>query len=173
MNINPYDAPKDATDEEMRLAHVGRSDCPVCATTQQRYCFMNQWHKCRACGSSLQLKSPGWIRAVFFVGAVAGYWIASAYGSKFFFNSSELPTYYLIFCGVLFQVTPLAIGRIHVKPAESKPEFSGGFVLKSVAWFLLFCWNRVLCHDCSFDHANCDCRLFLCRDFFGVHAIGR
>ena len=138
MNINPYDAPKDASDDETRFPSLGRSDCPVCATPQRRVSLINPRHKCRACGSVLQLKLPGWINALFVPVTLAGYLIVAPYTSRINLSPNTLLVYYLIFLGVLFQVTSLAIGRIHAKSAKSQTASSVGFTLKSLAWVFVF-----------------------------------
>jgi len=138
MNINPYDAPKDASDDETRFPSLGRSDCPVCATPQRRVSLINPRHKCRACGSVLQLKLPGWINNLFGPVSLASYLLVAPYTSRINLSPNTLLVYYLIFLGVLFQVTSLAIGRIHAKSAKPQAEFSGGFILKSLAWLFVF-----------------------------------
>lgn len=138
MNINPYDAPKDASDDETRFPSLGRSDCPVCATPQRRVSLINPRHKCRACGSVLQLKLPGWINALFVPVTLAGYLIVAPYTSRINLSPNTLLVYYLIFLSVLSQVTSLAIGRIHAKSAKSQTASSVGFILKSLAWVFFF-----------------------------------
>ncbi len=138
MNINPYDAPKDASDDETRFPSLGRSDCPVCATPQRRVSLINPRHKCRACGSVLQLKLPGWINALFVPVTLAGYLIVAPYTSRINLSPNTLLVYYLIFLSVLSQVTSLAIGRIHAKSAKSQTASSVGFILKSLAWVFVF-----------------------------------
>jgi len=138
MNINPYDAPKDASDDETRFPSLGRSDCPVCATPQRRVSLINPRHKCRACGSVLQLKLPGWINALFVPVTLAGYLIVAPYTSRINLSPNTLLVYYLIFLSVLSQVTSLAIGRIHAKSAKSQTASSVGFTLKSLAWVFVF-----------------------------------
>lgn len=138
MNINPYDAPKDASDDETRFPSLGRSDCPVCATPQRRVSLINPRHKCRACGSVLQLKLPGWINALFVPVTLAGYLIVAPYTSRINLSPNTLLVYYLIFLSVLSQVTSLAIGRIHAKSAKSPTASSVGFTLKSLAWIFVF-----------------------------------
>ena len=138
MNINPYDAPKDASDDETRFPNLGRNDCPVCATPQRRVSLINPRHKCRACGSVLQLKLPGWINALFVPVTLAGYLIVAPYTSRINLSPNTLLVYYLIFLSVLSQVTSLAIGRIHAKSAKSQTASSVGFTLKSLAWVFVF-----------------------------------
>ena len=138
MNINPYEAPKEATDDETRFPNLGRSDCPVCATPQRRVSLINPRHKCRACGSVLQLKLPGWINALFVPVTLAGYLIVAPYTSRMNVSPNTLLVYYLIFLSVLSQVTSLAIGRIHAKSAKSQTASSVGFTLKSLAWVFVF-----------------------------------
>ena len=138
MTINPYEAPKEATDDETRFPNLGRSDCPVCATPQRRGSLINPRHKCRACGSVLQLKLPGWINALFVPVTLAGYSIAASSVSQIPSSAFTLFIYYLIFWSVLSQVTSLAIGRIHAKSAKSQTASSVGFTLKSLAWVFVF-----------------------------------
>ena len=138
MNINPYDAPKDASDDETRFPSLGRSDCPVCATPQRRVSLINPRHKCRTCESVLQLKLPGWINNLFGPVSLAIYLLVAPYTSRINLSPNTLLVYYLIFLGVLYQVTSLAIGRIHAKSAKPQAEVSGGFILKSLAWIFVF-----------------------------------
>ena len=138
MNINPYDAPKDASDDETRFPSLGRSDCPVCATPQRRVSLINPRHKCRACGSVLQLKLPGWINALFVPVTLVGSSIVAPYTPQINLSPYTLLVYYLIFLSVLSQVTSLAIGRIHAKSAKSQTASSVGFTLKSLAWVFVF-----------------------------------
>lgn len=138
MNINPYDAPKDASDDETRFPSLGRSDCPVCATPQRRVSLINPRHKCRACGSVLKLKLPGWINALFVPVTLVGSSIVATYTPQINLSPYTQLVYYLIFLSVLSQVTSLAIGRIHARSAKPQAEFSGGFTLKSLAWLFVF-----------------------------------
>ena len=138
MKINPYDAPKDASDDETRFSNLGRSDCPVCATPQRRLSLINPRHKCRACGSVLQLKLPWWINALFVPVTLVGYSIVAPYVSQIPSSPSTLLVYYLIFLSVFSQVTSLAIGSIHAKSAKSQTASSVGFTLKSLAWVFVF-----------------------------------
>ncbi len=133
MNINPYEAPKDATDDETRFPNLGRSDCPVCATPQRRVSLINPRYKCRACGSFLQLKLPGWINALSVSATLAGYSILAPYVSQIPFSFSALFVYYLIFLSV-----QVAFGRIHAKSTKSQTASSAGLGVKTLASMFVF-----------------------------------
>ncbi len=131
MYKNPYDPPKDTTEDQSRSALLGRNDCPFCATTQRRYDFISPWHKCRTCGSSLTLQSSPWVlNTIVLVG------IALVAMFSFFLNKS-LATWDARSLGIVvlvfFWVTKFAIGRPQVDSVKSQSGASGFLLFKMVA----------------------------------------
>ncbi len=134
MNLNPYESPRDAANDETRFPNLGRNDCPVCATTQRRFAFFNPWHRCRACGSFLRLKVAGWIKVAYYLSAVYLYLEFAPTGSQIYLGGNELFVCYVAFLSLLFQLVSLAIGRIFVVPTKPRTGFPPGFFLKFLGW---------------------------------------
>lgn len=138
MEMNPYDAPKDAVDDEMQLPDLGRSDCPVCATPQRRYSLLNPRHNCPTCGNVLRLVFPAWMSFLNLPVFLAVFWIIG-YAPKIYSR-------YAIFicpmvCAVLYQTALFAVGRIRVNVPKANPWPSDGQtfnIFKLMAWVFVF-----------------------------------
>lgn len=146
--MNPYAAPKDASDDHQRLTPLGRSDCPKCATTQPRYVFINPWYRCRTCGSPLRLRLSAAVSLIILLGTAALYLALL----RFHFFWSAVRSYPLMF-GYFFwfffyEATKLAIGRPSVNLAELQPPESQSSVsvrlLLQISASLFLCIATVL-----------------------------
>ena len=135
MEMNPYDAPKDAVDDEMQLSDLGRSDCPVCATPQRRYSLLNPRHHCPTCGNGLRLELPAWMFYLYVPVLLAALWIIS---HAPMIDSSNAMFIYPIVCGVISQAALFAVGRIRVNVPKANPWPLDGKLLKAMAWVFVF-----------------------------------
>ena len=136
MYRNPYDYPKDTTDDQTRLALLGRNDCPICATTLRRSDFINSWHRCRTCGSSLTLQLSLWVQATIWLVGIALFAMFSSFVNKNLATWGERSLWVVVL--VLCWVTKLAIGRPQVSSVKSQSGASGFLLLKIVASSVLF-----------------------------------
>ena len=134
MEMNPYDAPKDTVDDEMQLSDLGRSDCPVCATTQRRYSLLNPRHNCPTCGNVLRLELPAWM-SFFSVPVVLAVFWGISYAPMIYSRNAMLCP---IVCVVLHPAALFAVGRIRVNVPKANPWPSDGKLLKAMAWVFVF-----------------------------------
>lgn len=138
MEINPYDAPKDTVDDEMQLSDLGRSDCPVCATTQRRYSLLNPRHNCPTCGNVLRLELPAWMSFLALPVVWAVFWGLSYAPMIYSRNAIFICP---MVCAVLYQTALFAVGRIRVNVPKATPQPSVGQtfnIFKLMAWVFVF-----------------------------------
>ena len=138
MEMNPYDAPKDTVDDEMQLSDLGRSDCPVCATTQRRYSLLNPRHNCPTCGNVLRLELPAWM-SFFSVPVVLAVFLGISYAPMIYSRNAMLIC--PIVCVVLHKAALFAVGRIRVNVPQANPQPLVGQtfnIFKLMAWVFVF-----------------------------------
>ena len=134
MNLNPYESPRGTANDEPRFPNLGRNDCPVCATKQHRFAFVNPWHGCRRCGSFLRLKVAGWVHVAYYVPAAYLYLRFAPNVSQIYLGAYEFCVCYVACISLVFHLISLAIGRIYVVPTKPRTGLPPGFFLKFLGW---------------------------------------
>ena len=145
MNLNPYESPRDAANDEQRFPNLGRTDCPACATPQQWFAFFNPWHRCRACGSFLRLKVEGWIKGAYYLSALYLYGRFVPIDSQSSFATYAPFAFYVVSLFVLFKLISPRIGLTYVVPTKTGTGlplvFYFEFVLCGYGAFALICYS--------------------------------